>query len=206
MNRSNACSIPSSRHGGKAGQTSQVAIIGIGVAWGPPPGADDLGPLYSRCNGRNYLLRNFILELKDILQCAVKAVCPSVGSARRFDQLCRNSQSASSLAHTPFEDNIEHQDHARPAVCPAIFLYRQNSNCARSRTGIETRQRTTAERQEGLSGSANVRALNERLYRRCRRTTRIHPQPPRAHRLSNVFQVLFCGPISSKAVSTFPRI
>ena len=36
----------------------------------------------------------------------------------------------------------------------------------------------------------SLRALDRRLCRRCRRTARIHPQPPRSHRFNNILQVL----------------
>src|ERR1700746_2472874 len=55
-------------HGGKARQTSQVAIVGIGVAGGPTPSAYYLGPFHPRRNGPDYLLCDLILELKNILQ------------------------------------------------------------------------------------------------------------------------------------------
>src|SRR4029077_1625032 len=43
----------------------------------------------------------------------------------------------------------------------------------------------------GLVGERqSLRALDRRLYRRCRRTARIHPQPPRSHRFNNILQVL----------------
>src|SRR6516164_11263445 len=90
-------------HGGKARQTSQVAIVGIGVAGGPTPSAHYLGPFHPRRNGPDYLLCDLILKLKNILQRAVKAVCPYVGSTRRVDQLSRNSQSTSGPAHAAFQ-------------------------------------------------------------------------------------------------------
>jgi hypothetical protein len=50
---------------------------------------------------------------------------------------------------------------------------------------------------DGLSGSARACVLSTggsigaaRLYRRCRRTARIHPQPPHTHRFNNILQVL----------------
>src|SRR5260370_28447102 len=44
---------------------------------------------------------------------------------------------------------------------------------------------------DGLSGGAGACVLSTGgLYRRRRRTARIHPQPPRAHRFGNILQVL----------------
>src|SRR6516165_4068316 len=101
-------------HGGKARQTSEVAIVGIGVAGGPTPSAYYLGPFYPRRNGPDYLLRDLILELKNILQRAVKAICPYVGSTRSVDQLSRNSQSTSGLADAAFQyiSNTQFATHA----------------------------------------------------------------------------------------------
>src|SRR5258708_7950992 len=54
--------------------------------------------------------------------------------------------------------------------------------------------RHVLERQNGDRRSVgerqSLRALDRRLYRRCRRTARIHPQPPRSHRFNNILQVL----------------
>src|SRR6516164_393058 len=101
-------------HGGKARQTSQVAIVRIGVAGGHTPSAYYLGPFHPRRNGPDYLLCDLILELKNILQRAVKAVCPYVGPTRSIDQLSRNSQSASGLAHAAFQyiSNTQFATHA----------------------------------------------------------------------------------------------
>src|ERR1700751_475779 len=101
-------------HGGKARQTSQVAIVGIGVAGRPTPSAYYLGPFHPRRNGPDYLLCDLILELKNILQRAVKALCPYVGSTRSVNQLSRNSQSTSGLAHAAFQhiSNTQFATHA----------------------------------------------------------------------------------------------
>src|SRR6516165_11541674 len=101
-------------HGGKARQTSQVAIVGVGVAGGPTPSAYYLGAFHPRRNGPDYLLCDLILKLKNILQRAVKAVCPYVGSTRRVDQLSRNSQSTSGPAHAAFQyiSNTQFATHA----------------------------------------------------------------------------------------------
>jgi hypothetical protein len=80
----------------------EVVVVGVEIAGGLAPGTRNLGLLDAGSDGADYLLRQLVLQVEDILHCAVETVGPDMGAIRRVDQLRRHPQPARRLAHAAF--------------------------------------------------------------------------------------------------------
>src|SRR6476660_9766750 len=63
----------------------------------------DLGLFHSRGDRRHNTCGHLVLQLKDILQRSVEAICPEMRSRGCIDELCRNTHPVRGLAHAAFE-------------------------------------------------------------------------------------------------------
>ena len=86
----------------------------------------DLGLFHSGGDRSDDACGDLVLQLKDILQRSIEAICPEVRSGRRIVELCRDAHPVRGLAHAAFE-HVAHPEFTtdlfhvyRPAlVCEA---------------------------------------------------------------------------------------
>src|SRR5262245_15591127 len=88
----------------KLGDAAQEVIIGIHVLRRLALGTIALGMLQLRRDGAHNARGHPILQLEDILNVAVKALCPKVRARRDVDELSRYAHSVCGLSHAAFED------------------------------------------------------------------------------------------------------
>src|SRR5215475_10340821 len=96
---------------GKESIRSQIEVVGCQVLGRFGLCAQDFSLPDLRFDDGDDAGRDSILQIEDGIQCTLVTVRPYVTARRRIDELPRNAQSASSLAHRSFK-HIAHAEFA----------------------------------------------------------------------------------------------
>src|SRR5262249_15043922 len=84
-------------------QTTKIMIVGIEVLGRLAPGTLDFGLLQLWGDCANHARRQLVLQVEDVLQCAVEAVRPQVRSRSSVNELATDADAAACFSNTAFK-------------------------------------------------------------------------------------------------------
>ena len=67
--------------------TAEIQIIGIQIVGRLRPGTHGFGAPKARFDGSDNAIGNAVLQLENVVECALKSISPDMAARRRLDQL-----------------------------------------------------------------------------------------------------------------------
>src|SRR5262245_8371056 len=84
-------------------------VIGVQAISRLASGSVDLCLLKFRRNGTHHARSDLVLQIEDVVETTIKALCPQMHSGRGVDKLPGNPDAAACLAYAPFENVTDPQ-------------------------------------------------------------------------------------------------